>query len=450
MEKTIRDFGLIKKNDSILVAFSGGPDSTALLYLFDQLKSKYSLKLVAAHLDHGIRSESASDREFCRQTCRSLKIKFHSLKIDIPAQAKKRKLSIEEAGRNCRYEYFQKLSLKYGYARIATGHTSDDNAETVIFNLARGAGLKGLAGIPFKRGAIIRPLLEIEKSELLAWLKSKKIPFALDKSNLSSDYARNRIRKNIIPQFKKLNPLFAGALSRFSRNIAGDLEYLRFSAVSSYENALVKSSNNKIVLDLGKLKGYDKSLRKLTIAEVFSRFGGVGDGLSYDAFERAMGICDGKSGNKTHLGQGIWIEKSQNQVSLRKIISGRKDIKLNIPGITRIPLSEKHFSAEILKRSEIKKLKTGPDTAIFDMAGMTKMRIRFWREGDKIRPLGMRGARLLSDVFTDRKIPTFERQEIPLLISGGEIAWIAGVMMADDFKVRPETADVLRIRLCGS
>ena len=188
--KTIEEYGLLKRGDSVLVALSGGPDSVALLHILQYLRGKYRVMLTAAHLDHAIRSESSADREFCRRLCRRLEIKLHSRRFDIIARAKDDKLSVEEAGREARYKYFHSLCEKYSYDKIATGHTADDNAETVIFNITRGSGLRGIAGIPAKRGKIIRPLLEIEKRELHEYLKDKKIRYLSDLSTRSLDFSR--------------------------------------------------------------------------------------------------------------------------------------------------------------------------------------------------------------------------------------------------------------------
>jgi tRNA(Ile)-lysidine synthase len=449
MAKTIDENRLLKRGDSLLVALSGGPDSVALLHLLDCLKSKYRIRLAAAHLDHGIRPEAAGERAFCKNLCRELKIKFNSKKADIPKLAAKEKSAVEETGRKIRYEYFQYLCDRFGYDKIATGHTSDDSAETIIFNIVRGSGLRGLSGIAPRRGNIIRPLIEIDKKEILKWLKRQKIAFVSDASNLSLAYARNRIRQKILPELEKLNRSARQNILRLAKNAAEEVEFIDSTVVSIYEKALLRAGKSKIVLDLGKLKDYDPSVKKKMVSEAYGRLSGRFYRPPSRAILRAGEAFGGRNGAKAPLGRDIWIEKSQNRICVFKKAVRRKKIELAIPGTTGISNSDLYLETRIMKRSQVKKLKTHPDVALLDYGKMKKVSVRFWRNGDRIRPFGMKGSRLISDIFTDRKISSFERREIPLVTSDGNIAWVAGVIISDDFKVGMKTKEVLRIRLCG-
>jgi tRNA(Ile)-lysidine synthase len=447
--ETIKQHRLLKRGDSVLVALSGGPDSVALLHLLCEFKAKYRINLAVAHLDHGIRRESASEREFCRRLCRRLKVKFHSKKVNVPALSEKTGLSLEEAGRQARYDYFDCLCQRFGYSRVATGHTADDSVETIIFNMIRGSGLRGIAGIPAKRGKIIRPLIDIGKDEIVRWLKASRIEYIIDRTNLSTAFARNMIRRRIIPQLEKLNPKARRNILRMAKIAAEEVEFTDSVAVSVFEKALMQAGKSKIALDLGKLRGYDRKLRKRVIGEAYVRLNGSRTRPLSESLERAAGLLDGRYGARAPLGRNIWIEKSHGRIFVFKEAARRKEIPLTIPGMTEIPDSGVLLEAEILRRSQVKRLKTDPDTALLDYESVKNAVVRFWRKGDRIRPFGMRGRRLLSDVFTDRKIPSLERGEKPLVVVDGNIAWVAGVMISDDFKVGPETKEVLRIRACG-
>lgn len=447
--KTIDDNRLLKRGDSVLVALSGGPDSVALLHLLDRLKSKYRIRLAAAHLDHGIRLEAAEEGAFCRNLCRRMKIEFHSKKTNIPRLAEKERLTVEEAGRKARYEYFQYLCERFGYAKIATGHHSDDSVETILFNIVRGSGLRGLSGIPPRRGNIIRPMIEIEKNEILKWLDDQKIAYVLDVSNLSLDYARNRIRRKILPELEKLNPLARQNILRLARNAAEEIEFINLTVVSVYESALVKAGKSKIVLDLDKLKDYDWTVKKKVVSEAYGRLSGRFYRPPSKTISRAKDVFGGRNGTMAPLGRDIWIEKSQNRICVFRKDIRRKKFKLAIPGTTRIPYSDLYFDSKLLKRSQVKKLKTDSDVALLDSAKMKDVSVGYWKNGDRIRPFGMSGKKLLSDIFIDRKISSFERKEIPLVTAGGKIAWIAGVMISNDFKVGRGTEEILKIRLCG-
>jgi len=442
-EAALINHKLLSKGDRVLVALSGGPDSVSLLLLFNQLKSKYDLTLAAAHLDHVIRSASAKDREFCRNTCQTLHIKFYSKRQHIAPLAKRNGISIEEAGRQARYAFFDTLANNYRYTKIATGHTLDDSIETILFNLARGTGLSGLAGIPRRRDKIIRPLLDFEKCELLNWLKAEKAKYVRDTSNRSLEYSRNRIRLKIVPEFEKINSAVKGNISRLSEIITEELEFIRGFTVSAYEDVLFESGNGKIVLDLGKLVQYDKSLRKKVLKEAFSSLCGKMGSLSSQDLSRALGIIDGKSGGRAPLTQGIYIEKSQGRLAILKAPSEPIQSKLLIPGTTRI--HDGSIRARVISKSEMGNFGLGNYNIYLDREKMKNITIRFSRPGDKIRPLGMKGHRLLSDIFIDCKIPEFEREAVPLILSDHKIAWIAGVMISDDFKITENTREVLNL-----
>lgn len=446
VEQAVIAHNLLNKGDRVVIALSGGPDSVALLHLLIALRAKFDLDLAAVHLDHAIRPNSAKDREFCSQLCRNLKIKFYSKRMDIPALAKRRRLSLEEAGRKARYAYLESISSQHGYSKIATGHTFNDNIETILFNIARGCGLEGLSGIPRMRGKIIRPLLDLEKDELSSWLRSKKVKFVHDITNRSLVYSRNRIRLKVLPELEKINPAARRNIARLSEIATEELEYLSVRVVSAYEEMLLESGKGKIVLDLGKLVQYDKSLRKKVLLQAIKRSGVETGSISSQSVNRALNIVEGKSGGKAPLGKGILIEKSQGRIAIFIKSSQPGKIALHIPGITKVPAQNCFIEARIIKRDDIESLNKGMRNAYLDLNDMSDMAIRFPQKGDKIRPLGMDGHRLLSDIFIDRKIPEYERETIPLIVSGNEIAWIAGVMISDDFKITEKTQEVLNLR----
>jgi len=448
VEHTILEHGLIKAGDKILVALSGGPDSVALLHLLRLLAFKYSLRISAAHLDHSIRPNSYRDREFCRVLCRSLKIKLHSKRLDVVGIAGKRRLSVEEAGRDVRYAYLGRLADKLRYNRIATGHTLDDNVETVVMNLVRGSGLTGLAGIPYKRGQIIRPLLECSKAELESYLRSNKVAFVKDTSNRSLRYARNRVRLNIFPEMEKLNPAAKINIARMAKNVRDDVEFLSDLTVSAYNEALIETGKAKILLDLAKLQSYDKSLRKKVLEEAFKRQSGKKAGLTSESLARALDAVDGKSGGMAPLADGYCIQNSQGRIGIFHKTPGHGKTDLVIPGTTQLPDSLTCLDSRIVSKEEIRGFDRTNRTAYLDFQRLGDVAVRFWEKGDRIKPLGMEGHRLLSDIFIDNKVPEFERDSVPLVVSGDRIAWVAGIMVSDDFKILPSTEEVLKIELC--
>ncbi|MBQ8345121.1 MAG: tRNA lysidine(34) synthetase TilS, partial [Clostridia bacterium] len=211
----------------ILLGFSGGADSTLLLFLLALWCRRWGTPLWVAHVHHGIRGEEADrDEAFCRQTAEELGLPFESIRADIPTLAKERGESIETCARNVRYEYFDRLMREHHIPILATAHNADDNLETVLFHLIRGAGLCGLCGIPTTRsaanGVVIRPLLRMEKDTVLSLCKTYGLSYVCDRTNTDTDYTRNRIRADILPQIKKINPGATRSVSRATESLYED------------------------------------------------------------------------------------------------------------------------------------------------------------------------------------------------------------------------------------
>lgn len=231
--QTVEKYSLIDNGGKIIVALSGGADSVCLLDFLISIKEKYNLTIFAAHLNHNLRgAEAERDESFCKILCKNYNVKLFVKSSDIKALAESRKISEELCGRNERYAFFGELSARYG-AKVATAHTASDNAETLIFNIARGASLGGVSAIAPKRGNIIRPLIELTRSEVEQYCASRKLSYVTDSTNLSDDYTRNRIRHNIIPLLKSVNPSFEKSALNLSESAREALEFLDRAAHSA-------------------------------------------------------------------------------------------------------------------------------------------------------------------------------------------------------------------------
>ncbi|MBR5991826.1 MAG: tRNA lysidine(34) synthetase TilS [Clostridia bacterium] len=268
---------MLEDGDTVIVGLSGGADSTALLRVLCELKTEYNLNLIAAHVNHGIRgAEADRDEAFCKELCKKLGVQIYAFHIDIPELAKERGVSLEVAGRDARYEFFTGLAGEKG--KIATAHNAQDTAETLLLNLCRGTGLKGLTGIPpvrfveHKAGCrsdetvstmVIRPLIECTREEIEAYLESLGQDYVTDSTNLEDDYTRNRIRHNVIPELVAVNENAMGNITRCISTLKDDSDFLEALA-----EELVSSSNRGDGLDTDALLAAPKPVLSRAVSRL--------------------------------------------------------------------------------------------------------------------------------------------------------------------------------------
>jgi len=261
--KTILDYKMLRSKEKVLVGVSGGPDSVALTLSLLSLKKKLSLNIGIAHLNHMLRGEeSLRDEAFVKKLAHGLGLLFHSVRIDVKTQAKKQKKSIEEAGRDARYAFFETTAKNHGFTKIATGHTKDDNAEQVLMNLLRGAGPKGLSGIPpIRDNRYIRPLIRIPKRKILDFLKYENQVYMFDSSNMQNIYMRNKIRNKLIPYLQsEYNPEIVDAVDRMSHIIKQEESFLNNQTKEKFHTCLIKADTHCITFSKSALSNLHPAL----------------------------------------------------------------------------------------------------------------------------------------------------------------------------------------------
>ena len=262
-QAAIKKYNLLSENDSVIIALSGGADSVTLLNVLYSLIEKYNITLYAAHLNHGIRgAEADNDEKFCKILCENYNIKLFVKHIDVPKLCAEQKISAELCGRNERYKFFDELSSELN-AKVATAHTASDNAETLLFNLCRGSSLAGAAAIPPKRGNIIRPLITVTRDEIESYCAANSLAYVTDSTNMSDSYTRNKIRHNVIPALKEINPQAENAMLAFSRDAAEISEFLEKSA-----EECLNSSKEKYGFNIQTLLQNDPAVLKAAIAKL--------------------------------------------------------------------------------------------------------------------------------------------------------------------------------------
>jgi len=482
LKGTIHRFGLLKKGDRVVVALSGGPDSVALLYGLLAIQPEFGLRLYVAHLNHKLRGdESDEDERFAKELAVRLKLKCFSKRIDVKREAKRKKVSIEEGAREIRYRYLQKLANQIKADKIAVGHQADDQAETFLMRLLRGAGGAGLSGIPAKRGKIIRPLIQIRREEIEKFLKANKIPYRLDSSNYLTDYFRNKIRLTLLPKIKEdFNPKIVESLNRTADIISLQQEYIE----KRCERILVdigKKRRSKIILDLKEFTSYDICLQREVIrlcvrelkgdfnqlvrripprrAQTSPRLGASVWTLcgSFESVDRAINLIHSygscgqkKSGKKVKLVNKIWMEVSGKEFVFYKEEKKEYNYPLTLPGEVNLKDWGIKTKGEILKGKSVPKnlFHQNQNIAFLDWEKLKNpFCLRSRRRGDKFKPMGMKGTKSLADFLIDAKVPRHLRDEVAIFTSKGKIVWVVGYRISDEFKVTHKTKKVLKVEV---
>ena len=302
-KQTIEQFDMLQCNDRVVAAVSGGPDSVALVYILNRLKKKWRLHLHLAHLNHMLRKEEAeSETIFVRKLAKKLALPISCESSKVKDAAKELKLSLEEAGRRARYNFFLRVAKENSACKIALGHNRDDQAETVLMRFLRGSGISGLLGIPAKRKLqeclIIRPLIGIQRREILRFLKLKNISFCTDSSNLTNLYFRNRIRNELIPSLEKsFNPNIKEVLINLAQNMSEDFDLLEKTAIARFEEVRTNSAETKVVINLKKFSFLHQALQKLVARLAIKELQGNVLRIDYRHWKELQDLAQNRPGN---------------------------------------------------------------------------------------------------------------------------------------------------------
>lgn len=441
---------LLSPKDSIVVAVSGGMDSMALLHILICIKDAFQLKLFVAHLNHGVRGKEADeDAFFVRRFALEHHLSFFEKTEDMNAYARENGLSKEEAGRKLRYLFFEEVRRKCGAEKIAVAHNMDDQAETVLFRLMRGTGLQGLSGISFQYGRIIRPLLNISRAEIEEYIIKFSIPFREDSTNQSVEYTRNRIRLELIPYIEKhFNPRIKESLYRLSKNAE---EGVFLSHLAGYEHYLssVICEEGWVRILRNSFTSHPDAIRHYILKQVMLVLKTDSETDSEKIFLLDRFLLTSETGKKIELGNGYIAECVYEEVIISRSEGYEMvEMEVEVGGRYRIANTSYQIQLEKVKKTDEKKMKSGKYTKYFAWEKIQfPLTIRNRQPGDRIFPYGMKGSKLLSDIFTDEKVPRRERNSVPLLVSGEEILWVIGFRDDRRFCVEKETKDMLKVSI---
>lgn len=421
----------------MLVAYSGGPDSTALMLLLRDLGYKVS----AAYVNHRLRGEESEREEaFVREFCHERRIRLF---VEHLSWKQRRPSNLEEQARKRRYRHLAKVEQEHRFRVVALGHNRDDVAETFLLHLVRGSGPRGLSGIWPKRGPYVRPLLECSRAEILDYLGQKQASCFNDSSNTDPALQRNRMRHEILPLLEKhFNPELKASLHRTSRWI---LEQNRLLAelMKPYLK-LIQVRQNYLRIKRSEFLRLPVSLQKVVLQAALDRMDPT---LLISSRTREAMLKSVKNGKIMELPGFLMVESKEDwiQVRLKKGPVGSFELDIPGAGVYFFPPGSVHLKFTPLRRVGFEKR---ADAAFLDAGRVSfPLLVRNWKKGDAFRPLGMKGHKKLSDFLIDRKVPRAERKRIPLVFKEEELVWVAGYQIGDDFKVTGATRKVLRIEL---
>ena len=479
----LREHGL--KGKRLLVAVSGGPDSLALLHALWRLRGEYGLTLFGAHLNHLLRgAESDADAEFARNTFERMGVPFSVGCADVAGYRGRHRLSLEDAARRVRYSFLADAAAEYGADAIALGHTADDQAETVLMHIVRGSGLDGLRGmraldgrtIGGRRVALFRPMLDVSRAETEAYCRALGLMPRIDPSNSSPEFLRNRIRMELVPLLKSLNPSVKDALMRLSRNATQDGEYIRERADAVWRDVAQTVESGVVRLDAVALGGEHAAIRGRVLRRAIEAAGGE---VTQRHILDMVALLGGAPGKRLHLSGGIGFVTGYGEAYVGRMDAVEDALMplppihgehpLAVPGEVRVggwyiavtSIDAQDGEGLFHSPHSFGKLRTGSNlppegegtmaSEVVDMDCVGEgLRVRGRLPGDRFQPLGMEGAKSLREFMIDARIPRGWRDGLPLVVSERGIVCVSGWRIAHWARVTGETRRVMRVELSYS
>jgi tRNA(Ile)-lysidine synthase len=467
VRETIAVHRMFSRGDSVLVAVSGGPDSVALVHVLHTLAGEYAFRPAIAHLNHCLRGpESDRDAEFVKVIARQLGVPIYAERKEVLAFQRSCGLSLEEAGRRIRYEFFDAVSTKYGFNKIALGHHSDDNAELVLINLLRGSGPLGLSGIaPVRAGKIVRPLIQLGRLEIINYLTEKKIPYVTDTSNTDPAFMRNKIRHHLIPELQTAyNPRIIETLNRIGEIIGAEDQWLDDTLEPVFKQFVSLKANQKISLTLSDFNQLPKAVKRRVIRKAIRCVKKDLRRITFLHVEAILHLIEkGRVTGRLNLPDGVLVERNTVELTIvkRNKAGKRKNDKISqtdstdyqyampIAGTLAIKEADVSITLCEIHADDLPDFKEiGAHIAFFDLDRLLfPLLVRNLRPGDRFSPLGVNGTQKVKKFFINHKIPAAQRRKCPLLLSGGNIIWIVGHRIDNAVKVSPQTRRVLKAEL---
>jgi len=437
---------MIQKKDKILLAVSGGPDSMALLHIMEGFKKDWEIEIGVAHLNHQLRPAAEAEMQYVKSYCSTQGIEFYCRTVDIADHARREKKTIEEAGRDQRYQFFKELCCQFGWQKVATGHHKDDRAETVLMNLLRGSGVKGLRSIMPISGSIIRPLLAVSKSEILAYLDLNAVKYFIDDSNTDLNYLRNRIRYELLPLLKNYNPQIISGLNQLADIAEAEDLVLEEETETKWAQLIISEEADRIVLDNNKLQALMRAYKRRIVQKALAKLHNQ-TGWSLHDVDYVLDLSS-KAGpaKRINLPKGIIVSKQYEKLVFSTSQTEYKSFvyEISLPGYVRIEETGEIFSFKIVPRKNFQ-IADGETYLDYDKLERPLF-LRSRRDGDRFEPSHMMGSKKLKDFFIDIKLPAAERNKVPVLASRQQIYALLGYRLSRNVLVDAHTLNILVVK----
>jgi tRNA(Ile)-lysidine synthase len=433
LAKAAESSGLVEPASEGVIMVSGGADSACAAAALAQLLGPE--RLHALHVNYGLRAEADADEQVARRLCAALRIDLHVERV------KKGELgpgNLQAAARAARYAAAERLRIRFGASWIATGHTRSDVAETVVYRLAKSPGSRALLGMSPRSGRVIRPLLSLSRDETRSLADAAGLPFADDASNADPAYARNRIRAEVLPALAALSPQTERNIAETRAELSEEAALLERISFEALERAGAGPADTAVRAD--HLMSWEPALRRIALRSLAERAAGRQVPMSRARAAEIVRLAAGPEGGEIQIGGGVSAICEANTVAFR---AGSPFDAAPVPEASLLTLPGRCQVGEWEVRAELHPAPVaaaGPDLATLDAGTLAgPLQVRTWREGDRIRPLGMDGTKTLGDLFTDRGVPRSQRTRVPVVTCGERVAWVAGVAVSDDFRLGADT-----------
>ncbi len=470
----IKNNTMLDRQQTIVLGVSGGADSMSLLSVLLELRKEYELNIVVVHINHGLRGEEANqDMDYVESFCRDRNIEFRKNIYDIGRIAKENHISTEEAGRMKRYEAFYTVLHEYEEisgikGKIAVAHNMDDSSETVLFNLFRGTGLKGLTGIPPARDSIIRPLLCVSRKEIEEYLKASGIEYRTDKTNFEDEYTRNKIRLNLLPYIEENINTCAKEHIQNTANMLSEIDgYLEEQGRAAYEETTRKSKDESITINQIQYIEYHKVIRRIILRNAIYDIAGKLKDITLTHIEDVMELMNRQVGKSINLPYNIKAVRTYEGITIKKITNPKVENDVNgvfidigeaLEDVMNEGVLEKEISITLDEKMVIKK--SSLEQADFTENLYTKwldydilsgsLSIRSRKQGDYMIIDSFGNRKKIKDILINLKVPSEQRDSILMLAKESEVFWIIGYRISESCKVRKQTKNIIKMEYISS